>query len=158
MHHPAGWSIRAHEQRDPGIPLRGYFLCVGGALLALLLAANALLPSPPSNGRIGSEANLPNIRIHSELKGPEAVVIDTTRPVPTQAPAARMDIAGPQTVGLAGEATQRADAPRESEQYAALAPAELRASFAELVTAPPKQAASGEAKRPKASPPGRRRQ
>ena len=158
MHHPAAWSLRAREQRDPGIPLRGYFLSVGGALLVLLLAANALLPSPPSNARIGSEPNLPNIRIHSELKGPEAVVIDTTSPVPTQAPAARMDIAGPQTVGLAGEAAQDAELPRESGQPALHAPDELRASFAQLLAAPPKQAGESQSKRPGPSSHARRRQ
>jgi hypothetical protein len=63
------------------IPLRGYFLSVGVALLLLLLAANWMLPAP-SPARPESQSTLPRIRIHSDVKGPEAVIIDTSRPVP----------------------------------------------------------------------------
>lgn len=62
------------------IPLRGYFLSVGVALLLLLLAANWVLPAP-TPARPGSQSTLPRIRIHSDAKGPEAVIIDTNRPV-----------------------------------------------------------------------------
>jgi hypothetical protein len=62
---------------EPELPLRGYFLSVGGALLLLLLAANWALPAPLP-GRLDSHSALPPIRIHSELKGPEAVVVDTS--------------------------------------------------------------------------------
>ena len=65
---------------DSEIPLRRYFLCVGGALLTLLFAADALMPRPPANESIGSGPKLPRILIHSERKGPEAVVIDTNQP------------------------------------------------------------------------------
>ncbi len=155
MHYPAGCSMRAHEQRDPGIPLRSYFLSVGAVLIGLLFAANWLLPSPPSNSRIGSEPNLPNIRIHSELKGPEAVVIDTTRAVPTQVAAAQMDVSGPQALGLDAPAAHEADAPRESGRPTSVASAALRASFAQLVGAPPKRAGASETKRRGPASPGR---
>ena len=49
-------------------------------LLMLLFAANSLLPAPPPSKLIVSHSTLPSIRITSELKRPEAVVIDTTRP------------------------------------------------------------------------------
>jgi hypothetical protein len=62
------------------LPLRGYFLSVGGALLMLLLAADWLLPAPPPSRVTHSHSALPPIRIHSQLKGPEAVVIDTRGP------------------------------------------------------------------------------
>jgi hypothetical protein len=68
----------AHGQLDSTMPLRQYFLFVGGALLTLLLVANWLLPPTTSNKLTNSRVRLPPIRIHSELKGPEAVVIDTT--------------------------------------------------------------------------------
>jgi hypothetical protein len=68
---------RAYGQLDSEMPLRRYFLLAGGALLTLLLAANWLLPVPASNELTNSHVNLPPIRIHSELKGPAAVVIDT---------------------------------------------------------------------------------
>jgi hypothetical protein len=69
-------SRHASSIVESELPLRGYFLSVGGALLLLLLAADWVLPAPlPS--RLDPRSPLPKIRIHSELKGPEAVVIDT---------------------------------------------------------------------------------
>jgi hypothetical protein len=65
---------------DSQIPLRGYFLWVGGALLVLLFAANSLLSAPLPSKLIASHSAHPPIRITSELKGPEAVVIDTRQP------------------------------------------------------------------------------
>ena len=69
------------------MPVLRYFMFVGGALLALLLIANAWLPAVPS-----AEGTLPTIdhstiRIHSDHKWPERVVFDTTRPTITPAPA-----------------------------------------------------------------------
>jgi hypothetical protein len=80
-----GRSIHQHGLLNNEIPLRRYFLFVGGALLALLFAADAVTPRQPTTESTNSGPRLPRIRIHSELKGPEAVVIDTSRPtiVPT---------------------------------------------------------------------------
>ncbi|MDE5455922.1 hypothetical protein GWE18_24410 [Bradyrhizobium sp. CSA112] len=64
---------------DAQTPLRGYFLWVGGALLVLLFAADSLLPAPLPGKLIESHSTLPPIRITSELKGPEKVVIDTSQ-------------------------------------------------------------------------------
>ncbi len=50
-------------------------------LLALLFAAGGLIPRPPLTDSANSGPQLPKIRIYSELKGPEAVVIDTSRPI-----------------------------------------------------------------------------
>jgi hypothetical protein len=72
--------MRARGSFDSQIPLRGYFLSVGGALLALLFAADSLLPAPLPSNLIEAHSTLPPIRITSDLKGPEAVVIDTSRP------------------------------------------------------------------------------
>ena len=60
------------------LPLRRYFLFVGGGLLALLLLLDAVLP-PPARQRSASGPNFPVIRVHSEVKGPQAVVIDTSQ-------------------------------------------------------------------------------
>jgi hypothetical protein len=49
------------------LPLRRYFLFVGGGLLALLFLLDAVLP-PPARQRSASGPNFPVIRIHSELK------------------------------------------------------------------------------------------
>ena len=73
-------SMRARGSVDTQIPLRDYFLWVGGALLVLLFAANSLLPAPLPSKLIESHSTLPPIRITSDLKGPEAVVIDTSQP------------------------------------------------------------------------------
>ena len=71
-------SMHSRGSDDSEIPLRGYFLSVGGALFALLCAAGWLMPGPPPSGHHDFE---PVIRIHSALKGPELVVIDTNQPV-----------------------------------------------------------------------------
>jgi hypothetical protein len=71
--------LRARGSVDTQAPVRGYFLWVGGALLVLLFAANSLLPAPPPRKLIESHSRLPRIRIASELRGPEAVVIDTSQ-------------------------------------------------------------------------------
>jgi hypothetical protein len=67
------------------IPLRGYFVSVGLALLLLLLAANWVLPAPSPGQATELQPALPRIRIHTDAKGPEAVVIDTNRPMPLPA-------------------------------------------------------------------------
>ena len=72
-------SMRARDSVDAQIPLWDYFLWVGGALLALLFAINFLLPAPLPSKLIESHSTLPPIRITSERKGPEAVVIDTSQ-------------------------------------------------------------------------------
>jgi hypothetical protein len=64
---------------EPELPLRAYFLSVGGALLLLLLAANWVQPAALPSRLMDSHSALPPIRIHSELKGPEAVVIAVSR-------------------------------------------------------------------------------
>jgi hypothetical protein len=71
------------------MPLIRYFVFVGGALLALLLIANACLPALPVAVDSSSSAGVDRsvIRIHSDRKWPERVVFDTSRPTITPAPA-----------------------------------------------------------------------
>jgi hypothetical protein len=64
------------------MPLLRYFAFVGGALLMLLLISDAVLPQVPLPGAVRSASDLPVVRIHSERKWPERVVIDTTIPLP----------------------------------------------------------------------------
>lgn len=76
-----GRSIHHDGLISNEIPLMRYFTLAGGALLALLFAADAISPRQPARERGSPGPTLPRIRIHSELKGPEAVVIDTSRPI-----------------------------------------------------------------------------
>jgi len=77
------------------MPIFRYFLYVGGSLLALLLVANAALQTEPLPSNLTSAADLPPIRIHSDRKLPERVVLDTSAAMPAQAPAAPVAIAQP---------------------------------------------------------------
>jgi hypothetical protein len=66
------------------MPVSRYLLYVGGMLLALLFLADASLPDRPAvHGGPGPSSA---IRIHSDLKLPERVVLDTSQPtmVPTE--------------------------------------------------------------------------
>lgn len=86
MRRSAGWSRPATGVIDSETPLLRYFLVIGGALLALLFAADAVLPKP-ANEVIHSDAKHPTIRIHSETKRTDAVVIDTNQPTIVPVPA-----------------------------------------------------------------------
>ncbi|MGO4512644.1 hypothetical protein AB4Z51_37210 [Bradyrhizobium sp. 2TAF36] len=83
-------ALSRHASRivEPELPLRAYFLLAGGALLLLLLAADWVLPAPVTSRLTDSHSALPPIRIHSEMRGPDAVVIDTNvslvNPVPAE--------------------------------------------------------------------------
>jgi hypothetical protein len=78
-------SIRAGGSVDSVLPLRGYLLSVGGALLCLLFAADWVLPAPLPSRFSESGTALPPIRIHSDVKRPESVVINTNEPLPAPA-------------------------------------------------------------------------
>ena len=71
--------VRGYTQQDAAMPWRGYIIWAGGALLALLFAIDGLTPRTASSEPSRAAVELPPIRIRSEAKGPEAVVIDTSR-------------------------------------------------------------------------------
>ncbi|WP_354223140.1 hypothetical protein [Bradyrhizobium sp. F1.4.3] len=60
------------------MPVARYLFYVGGALLALLVVADACLSDRPA-GHAGPGASVA-IRIHSDRKLPELVVLDTSQP------------------------------------------------------------------------------
>ena len=63
------------------MPIFRYFVFVGGALLALLFAADYVLPSQPVARAIVTASNdQPLIRIRSDRHLPERVVLDTSQP------------------------------------------------------------------------------
>src|ERR1700675_1813891 len=64
------------------MPVLRYFIFVGGALLALLLVANAYAPPQPVAAKADSvvATENPTLRIRSDRKWPQAIVFDTTQP------------------------------------------------------------------------------
>jgi hypothetical protein len=83
------------------MPLLRYFFLVGGALLALLFAADAYLPKSPVIERATATADLSMIRIRSDRKWPERIVFDTTQPaiVPAKATMSELRIRKPTSGG-----------------------------------------------------------
>src|SRR5579859_3391694 len=103
--------IRDGRGRDGlTMPLLRYFLFVGGSLLALLLVANAALPAASAPEGLSSGADLPPIRILSERKLPERVVIDTSVAMPAQTPAAPVVVAQAQAPVAPATAEMSAEA------------------------------------------------
>jgi hypothetical protein len=63
------------------MPLARYFLWVGSVLLALLFIADAYFPKLPA-ATASTDTSPVLIRIHSDRKWPERVVLDTSAPMP----------------------------------------------------------------------------
>ncbi len=82
MSRRSAFAKRARGSVDPILPLRGYVLAVGGSLLLLLVAAGWALPAPAPGRFAQSEPAMPPIRILSDEKRPERVVIDTNQLLP----------------------------------------------------------------------------
>lgn len=76
--------LRAREAPDATLPLRGYFLSVGVALLCLLFAADRVLPTRVGDRFAEPDSARPLIRIHSDMKVPERVVIETAGVLPAR--------------------------------------------------------------------------
>jgi len=75
------------------MPVLRYLLYVGGALLALLFIFDACLPDRPAvHGGPGPSAA---IRIHSDRKWPERVVLDTSQPTIVPAELANPEAGAP---------------------------------------------------------------
>ena len=78
------------------MPIFRYFVFVGGALLALLLAVSYMVPTAPVAQAVATASNdQPLIRIRSDRHLPERVVLDTTQPT-IAAPVVKTAVAAPQ--------------------------------------------------------------
>lgn len=151
-------SMRASSSVESAIPLRGYFLSVGGALLLLLFAADWVLPAPLPVRFDESHSVLPPIRILSELKRPEAVVIDTNQPAPTLMPPGEIALTTSQlsSFDVAKSASEQLD---ESESSLVTSPPTLshaRESLAQFEPVVRDQAGLGEGRRVAKSEPQRK--
>jgi hypothetical protein len=129
--------MQAQAMTTHDLPLRGYFLFVGGGLLALLFLLDAVL-SPPAGESSASGPNLPVIRIHSELKRLPAVVIDTSQ---------RM---------IAPVIAAQDDSPVAPAPFV-MPDSRIRESFAQLVLPSNRQTGAGEPKKPERDPPPKRK-
>ena len=85
------------------MPLARYILCVGGALLALLVISDAYLPKMPVADWGNSRSAI--IHIHSDQKWPERIVYDTSLPtvVPAQIANIEAKVAAPEIVASTAE-------------------------------------------------------
>ncbi|MBR0879548.1 hypothetical protein ABIF65_002395 [Bradyrhizobium japonicum] len=110
------------------MPIFRYFVFVGGALLALLFAADYVLPSQPVERAIVTASNdQPLIRIRSDRHLPERVVLDTSQPT-IAAPAVKTAaVVAPQPP------VQEAASPELAEMSAK---ARVRETFAQFTPAP----------------------
>jgi hypothetical protein len=82
------------------MPIGGYFLSVGTALLALLFLADACFPDsqPDAWGRSGRNVDTSIIRITSTQKWPERIDFDTR--VPAAVTTGSSNVPAASTVGL----------------------------------------------------------
>ncbi|MCK1743980.1 hypothetical protein IVA80_24870 [Bradyrhizobium sp. 139] len=116
------------------MPIFRYFVFVGGALLALLFAADYVLPSQPVAQAIATASNdQPLIRIRSDRHLPERVVLDTSQPT----------IAAPAVTTAAVVAPQPPVQASMSPALAELsAKTRVRETFAQFTPAPKADAAA----------------
>ena len=109
------------------MPLMRYFLYVGAALLVLLFAAGEAFPTLP--GTLAAQGtdtavDLPMIRIHTDRKWPERVVLDTSAPtiVPVQTHIATNEAGVAAPVPMADASTKVT----ARDAFAQLVPADLK--------------------------------
>ncbi|WP_246229986.1 hypothetical protein [Bradyrhizobium cytisi] len=77
----------------PTMPISRYLFYVGGALLALFFVADACVPDRPAiRGGTGRSAT---VRIHSDWKLPERVVLDTSQPTTVATDIAKVELGAP---------------------------------------------------------------
>ncbi|MBR0849454.1 hypothetical protein JQ543_17000 [Bradyrhizobium diazoefficiens] len=79
------------------MPIFRYFIFVGGALLALLFAADFVWPAPPAAQASATASNdQPTIRIRSDRHLPDRVVLDTSQPTIASPAVKTAAVAAPQ--------------------------------------------------------------
>ena len=108
------------------MPVLRYFMFVGGALLALLFVCDAIFPQVPLPATLKSGSDLPAVRIRSERKWPERVVIDTTVPTVASVKIAKADT--PQVDIAQQAAAGDPQKPKGRDAYALMGKAEPKAA------------------------------
>jgi hypothetical protein len=106
------------------MPVARYFLFVGGMLLALLLAIDALFPQQAVVASRGaSSVDKTVVRIRSDQKPPERVVYDTSLPTIVPPPAVTAQATAPVVAPAVADAAAQA---RVRETFAQFVPAEAK--------------------------------
>jgi hypothetical protein len=109
------------------MPVARYFLFVGGVLLALLLAIDALVPQ---QAVVASQAapsvNKTVVRIRSDQKLPERVVYDTSLPTIVRPPAVTAQVTAPVVAPPAAASADATAQARVRETFAQFVPAEAK--------------------------------
>jgi len=119
------------------MPVVRYFVFVGGTLIALLFGINLILPQPVGVQPVivASSGDFPHIRIHSDRKLPDRVVLDTNQPTIVPPASAMAMIVAPKPPVQAASSEALGDMS---------AKANVRQSFAQLA---PKAAKKAKPKR-----------
>jgi hypothetical protein len=137
------------------MPIFRYFIFVGGALLALLFAANYVLPTSPVTEAVATPSNeQPLIRIRSDRHLPERVVLDTSQPT-LVAPAVKIAaVAAPQPAveGMSPALAEISAKARVRETFAQFTPAG-KADADAVKKAEAKTQIQAQAQLPQAQPP-----
>jgi len=113
------------------MPIARYFLFVGGVLLALLLAVDALFPQQAVLASRGaSSVDKTVVRIRSDQKLPERVVYDTNLPIIVPPPAVtaqvKAPVVAPSTPAAAAASADATAQARVRETFAQFVPAEAK--------------------------------
>jgi hypothetical protein len=145
------------------MPIFRYFVFVGGALLALLLAVDFVLPSQPVAQAVATTVSndQPLIRIRSNRHLPERVVLDTTQPAIVPPAVTTAAVVAPQppvqdsTSAALAEMSAKA---RVRETFAQFTPGAPKAGAAatKADAKPQVQAQAQPAQAPQAQPPKRK--
>lgn len=110
------------------MPIFRYFMFVGGALLALLFAADFVWPTAPVAQTIGvASYDQPAIRIRSDRHLPDRVVLDTNQPT-FAAPVVKTAAAAPQSTAQADVLADMSAKARVRDTFAQFTPAEAAAA------------------------------
>jgi hypothetical protein len=103
-----------------------YFIYVGGALLALLYAVDALVPQDAATASHSAPGvDKSTVRIRSAQKLPERVVFDTSLPT-IMPPAPAIQMAAAPLPPAAGSVAQASDQAGARETFAQFVPAEAK--------------------------------
>lgn len=105
------------------MPIFRYFMFVGGALLALLFAADLVWPTSPSTQTVaGASYDQPLIRIRSDRHLPERVVLDTSQPTIAAPVTTMAAVAAPQPTAQADILADMSAKARVRETFAQFTP------------------------------------